>query len=808
MGWARDHLGEGQRRAIAKSLFEVESEKGAWMNGKCPLHADDNPSFGYNAAEDVFHCLAACTDDGDLITLFCRVNGYNDKDGFKRFKEQFGDGSYTPPPKQVAAAGKSGKKSAQIDPKIAAAIVEHMAGDWELFPPLPDGWINRLATERAWTKEGIRKLGLRLQTHRRDKQTGELKEVRVEHQRIAIPVHNDDGALVNIRLYLPGDKIKIYSWAPGSGEARLFPPPSSWAPDGPIVLAEGEPDTICGMCQGFLAVTQTSKTNRWSAAHLRPFKGRDVIIAYDADQAGQRYAERAAVNLGKVARSVRVICWPDFMLDAAGNLPKDHGQDLTDFFARHRRTGKDFEALWTSARAMETESSGPELGSAWQFFEEGVSGKMGFKSRLLADRILKDIPLLSDPLTSLTYRWSGKFWEPYETDQVRRLAIEYLGIEATKGRVEDAVFQVRMMSTIPHGRKLNDTPDLICIRNGMCHIDTFEVRPHAKDYYATIQIDVDFDPHHPARCDRWLRFLLETIVTPAAINQLQEFFGYCLTRETRFDKCLLLLGPGSDGKSKVVKVLRQMVGPANTAAVSFENLQDQFHRATLFNKMLNVSTEISNKAMESDYFKAIVTGDPVNAAFKNVDPFEFTPFVKLCYSMNKMPKVMDNSDGFYRRLLPISFKNQFFENADHYLEEKLLAELSGIFAWSLVGLKRLRERGGFSTCEETRDLLADYRRLNNPVYAFVEDRCLLDASPGSYTDKDGLYKAYATYCREKGYQPYHYENFFRELKASTASLRDYRPRNGDGKREQCIRGLILKQGEADGPPLAGWGADS
>jgi putative DNA primase/helicase len=156
-----------------------------------------------------------------------------------------------------------------------------------------------------------------------------------------------------------------------------------------------------------------------------------------------------------------------------------------------------------------------------------------------------------------------------------------------------------------------------------------------------------------------------------------------------------------------------------------------------------------------------------------------------------MPRVLDNSEGYFRRLLPVMYKRQFLEDdpdTDPELEEKLKAELPGIFEWALVGLHRLWQQGRFTMCRETLDLLTDYRRLNNPVLAFVEDECQLGEE---YTAaKDDVYKGFRNYCSTNGYSPLNKENFFRELYAAVAHLRQFRPRV-DGRRETYVRGLGL-----------------
>jgi len=200
--------------------------------------------------------------------------------------------------------------------------------------------------------------------------------------------------------------------------------------------------------------------------------------------------------------------------------------------------------------------------------------------------------LLSDPETGLMFRWNDKIWETFDEDHIRRIAIKHLRNESQKNRVEDAFFQVKMLSTIPHGRKLNDKEDWICLKNGMLNLSTFEMASHSPDFLCTYSLPVSFDQDTEKRCSRWEKYLEETVQTAEPIAQLQEFAGYCLTKNTMYQKALFLLGPGEDGKSIFLNILKEMLGEENCAAVSFVDLENEFHRSSLYHKLINISTEI------------------------------------------------------------------------------------------------------------------------------------------------------------------------------------------------------------------------
>lgn len=783
MGKAAEHLSISELENIAESLFTVKSRKGGdkkELIGFCPVHREEKPSFSYNPGKDLCHCFS-CGFGGDIIKLWSSVKGYGEKEGFKAFCQEYNISD--------------GFDSSKIYTKKKE--IPHLDEAYALLGDLPEAWKEKLQKTRGWSHAAMDWLGIRQQTHYQAKDTGKIIKLK-NSDRIAIPIRDDNGHIRNIRLYkpggAPGKMPKIISWGAKYGGARLFPP--SPRKEETILLCEGESDTICAISNGFNAITQTTKPKKWSKEHLNKFKGLDVVIAFDADQPGQMYArEYAGVEISKVASAVKILEWPDYMGKKEDGLwPENHGQDLTDFFVKHKKSSVDLQRLMDAAQHFEPpeEAVDPQ---ALEFFERGVNDRLSFKPRLLADRILEKFKLLSCPDTGLLYRWNGRFWEEYFEDHLKAIALKMLGKEAKQAWVQDAVFQIKALSTIPHGRALNDKEEWICVKNGMLNINTLGIEKHAPDFYASYELGVTFNPDSQDSCDRWIQFLKETVQTPEVIDQVQEFFGYCFYKRSPFAKCLLLLGPGSDGKSVLLNILQEMIGEESGASISFDEMEDQFLRSSLYQKSINVCGEVGSKIIESTYFKAVTAGDKVNAAFKHKNTFTFKPYCKVLFSGNKMPRVKDTSDGLYRRLLPIQFKQQFMEgdpSTDPFLEDKLKAELSEIFLWSLVGLKRLMANKQFTNSEETDRIMMNYKRLNNPVLCFAQDECKIDE--GAQTAKKEIFKRYEGYCRENNNRSYSRENFFRELYAAFATLKTTRPRKDNPNRQPFLKGIRLAGG--------------
>ncbi len=496
MGIALDHLSPNQRRGAAERLFSVtrHDEGRGELIGHCPLHEDESPSFSYNYQKDAFNCLG-CGATGDLVWLWREVTGRD----FNAFCEEFGidtgrgKGSgkgrkVTKTGPKLTKQGREGSRSGSGGTKTAKASSTSdkpkfiPEAEYQALSVLPEKWLVRLEEKRGWSREAIEELGIRL---------GRSADRR--ENRVCIPLRDNQGRLLNIRQYLPGAKeYKILPWSIREGKKktnfgtnRLFPDPSAWQ-EGTVWLCEGEPDAICGISRGLNCATQTAGAGSWNKTFSRHFRGRDVVVVYDADEPGREGAAKTGAEIAREAKLVRVVEWPEFM---------EQGQDLTDWFVRHKKTVGDLKSLLGAARVIEAPRTESDNGLR-RFFAPGISGgqRLQFKSSLLADEIMDEHEILTDPETELTYRFEGAIYEPFPVGSIRKLALQKLGIERTTARANDAASQVVDLARLPDGETMNPDPDLLCLKNGMFNLVSGEIPPHGKAHRATYRLPIRFDP--------------------------------------------------------------------------------------------------------------------------------------------------------------------------------------------------------------------------------------------------------------------------------------------------------------------------
>lgn len=356
------------------------------------------------------------------------------------------------------------------------------------------------------------------------------------------------------------------------------------------------------------------------------------------------------------------------------------------------------------------------------------------------------------------YTFADGYWSIVDDRIIRKKLLDVL-----KERYKQtAVKNIMEIISIKTGKdekeiNLNEKSGMINVLNGFFDIAEGKIKPHSaktKKYYSTNQFNVNYAPG--ASCPRWLQFLDEIFEgdddKPDKIKMLQEFMGLTLTRETKHEKALFLLGNGSNGKSVILEVLSAILGDSNYSSLEFDQISKQFLTFQLMNKLVNLCTDIDyyNRASFGQ-FKRIVTGEPILADIKNKKPVQFRPHCKLIFAANRLPQTTDTSKGYFRRLLVLKL-NQSFEGTrkDKDLKVKLLAELDGIFLWMIDGLQRLQATGKFTIPESCEDELAKYLENSNSVVSFVNDRCEIKKQNDYWEEYQVLYDAYLEFCKNAG----------------------------------------------------------
>ncbi|CAM1352373.1 phage/plasmid primase, P4 family [Tenacibaculum insulae] len=304
--------------------------------------------------------------------------------------------------------------------------------------------------------------------------------------------------------------------------------------------------------------------------------------------------------------------------------------------------------------------------------------------------------------------------------------------------------------------KPSSTTTLINFSNG-----TFEITPtrqflreFRKSDFLTYQLPFDYNKE--ATAPQFQQFLDEVLPEKELQQILAEYLGYVFTKNSvlKLEKVLLLYGTGANGKSVLFEVLMALLGTENVANYSLQSLtaENGNSRAMLVNKLLNYASEINGK-LESNIFKLLISGEPVEARLLYKNTQIITDYARFMFNCNELPKEVENTNAFFRRFIILPFRVTIPPyKQDKELSKKIIdTELSGVFNWVLIGLTRLLKSKTFTDSGIVENEIKQYQKESDSVLMFLEDENYQKSVIVERPLKE-LFAEYKVYCFDGGYR--------------------------------------------------------
>lgn len=326
---------------------ETKRSSTGWLECRCPWpqnhkHGDKTWSFGFNPEQGTFKCHGCGIGGGPADFVgYMEIPGYSgdNHDDKKRavtelreILRQLGIDNSAPRPTRTESTKK----------KVADLPSDGEIKEWEECLDDEEELKRYLTAKRHWSEK-------------------EIKDLRIGYDRgrYMIPIYRS-GELVNVRRYRPSaDKAKMIGLS-GHNSPALFP----WkALDKELVfLMEGEPDVIAARSIGINAATFTGGAGNYDEGDISHFRGKKVVVMYDADAAGRKGAAVVAAALRRYTQKIKIV-------DFAKVLDGAEGKDFTDACsafgpadARRRSVAAAQEAPWYE----------PEVDNTQQVFEPSL----------------------------------------------------------------------------------------------------------------------------------------------------------------------------------------------------------------------------------------------------------------------------------------------------------------------------------------------------------------------------------------------------------------------------------------------------
>jgi DNA primase catalytic core len=440
------------------------------------------------------------------------------------------------------------------------------------------------------------------------------------------------------------------------------------------LITEGVTDCIMAHQNGIPTISPVTVQFRKKDADIVYEWVKDFETVYicndnEINQAGLEGAKAIAWSLIEKGVEVKIV-----------TLPKDDGVDKIDV-AEYLRDHTNEEFLAVLKRGQDPERD--YVPSPDDFLTD--SG--GFDHRKFGKWLMKHskyrfVNFRDNPKD--VYYYKNGIYVPYGIATAQMIIEEVMDGHVNNNNVKEVIGHVMRDSTIDREEIKKDV-FIINVLNGMVEIKNggIEFRDHSPTYYSFNQLNVEY--YDDAMSPVWDKFITDIQPGSEDSYKTMKMLAYSLIPDWSQQKWFMLLGKeGGNGKSVLLRVIRDLLGDKNCSSVPIQDLQSTFKGARLYMKLANIASDVQERKMKHfDIVKSLTGGDPIEIEMKYKDSFDYINVATLMFSMNQMPMLDEILDGATRRRMMVLEFNQLFRGvaADKNMLSKLTTpeEKSGMF---------------------------------------------------------------------------------------------------------------------------------
>ncbi|MER5681061.1 phage/plasmid primase, P4 family [Streptomyces sp. NPDC002238] len=417
-------------------------------------------------------------------------------------------------------------------------------------------------------------------------------------------------------------------------------------------------------------------------------------------------------------------------------------------------------------------------------------------------------------------RWTGTCWRELDDQQMRsslykRLEYATYSVPGKDGQPEirdwsptkqkisnllDALGAITLLPTdtdapswVEQDAAGKDGSPIVACENGLLRIRDRALLPHTPGFFNLVSVPFHYDP--AAMAPTWERFLRQ--IWPddqAALDALQEWFGYVLSGRTDQQKILLIKGPSRSGKGTIARVLKELVGRENLAGPTLAGLGSNFGLSTLLGKPLAVISDARLSGKDGgqvvERLLTISGEDTIDIDRKFRDPWTGKLPTRLMILTNELPSFGDSSGVIARRFIVLNMTVSWLGKEDTNLTDKLAAEMPGILNWALEGLARLQRIGRITDPPSSQEAVITMQDTASPTSAFIRERCTVGAA--CEVPVDTLWAVWREWAEDNGVRAVGTKQMFgRNLLSVVPQLHRARPRDAYGRQVPTYTGITL-----------------
>ncbi len=286
-----------------------------------------------------------------------------------------------------------------------------------------------------------------------------------------------------------------------------------------------------------------------------------------------------------------------------------------------------------------------------------------------------------------------------------------------------------------------------------------KLREHRQSDFITKLANAAWRPEEKLQAVEWQKFL-KTVQPDIEIRAfLQRFCGYMLTGLVIEQVMLFHYGVGRNGKSTFFDLIAFLLSEY-AVTLSIDSFSGDSRRAGAeatpdlarlpgARAVLAAEPEAGVKLKDA-LIKTLTGGETIPVRRLHKDFFEVEPHFKIMLGGNHKPRIDDDSDGIWRRLLLVPWLVQIPEReVDRALPRKLRAEADAILSWMVEGALEYLN-GGLNIPEAVRAASAEYRQESDAIGSFIRIACIVTGEASDKENPLDLFMAYERFADAEG----------------------------------------------------------
>lgn len=380
------------------------------------------------------------------------------------------------------------------------------------------------------------------------------------------------------------------------------------------------------------------------------------------------------------------------------------------------------------------------------------------------------------------HKWTGTFWEPVSSREIRRDVSDYFkqlaGRLKTEGYRPDALtrLKAKMSSASIKGlinqlesevfvrmEFFNQNPDVFNVANGELDLRTGELHPHDKRNGHRTIVPVPY--HRDFEHSDWIEAL--TALDPEVAEWFQVAVGQGITGYSPLDdKANFLIGiKAQNGKSTIVLGLLSAFGGyavlVSEKVLAGNKFDHPTEKMQLFGARIAVLEELPQTAINSKQLKDL-TGRMMNARYMRMDTVSWISTHTVFVTSNHPIEVEYLENAISRRIRIFPFDKEFVNEPMHPdqrkkqpdLRERILQGADGqheaILAWAVKGAVAWYQQGRKMPPEPTQLAQAheEWQYESDHFARFFEE--YLEPSPARFVATVELLAALNHYLSVRG----------------------------------------------------------